>query len=113
MWTDALGNEVTLDDGGSLAALNDFAEGFIASEARAVNVLAAADHDMSPIVQACAAAVHMFAETRDAPSNARPFLDRAIVGSAKVSPREQRFIDAVHAWVARDIPRAIALHDEQ
>ncbi|MES3004391.1 MAG: tetratricopeptide repeat protein [Pseudomonadota bacterium] len=113
MSTDVLGNEATLDDAASLGALNDFVEGFIASEARAVNILAAAEPDMSPIVQACAAAVHMFAETRDAPSNARPFLDRALAGFAKVTPREQRFIGAVQAWVAGDIPRAIALHDEQ
>ena len=39
MWTDALGNPVTLEAGdSSLAALNDFVEGFIASEARAINV---------------------------------------------------------------------------
>ena len=39
--TDSLGNPVTLHEPGSLAALNDFVEGFIACEARAVNVLAA------------------------------------------------------------------------
>ncbi len=34
MWTDCLGNEVTLDSAASLPALNDFVERFIASEAR-------------------------------------------------------------------------------
>jgi hypothetical protein len=63
MHADALGNPVTLDGGGaSLALLNDFVEGFIASEARAVNVLQAQD-DPSPIVQASIAAVHLFAES--------------------------------------------------
>ena len=66
MWTDSLGNEVTLESEASLGPLNDFVEGFIASEARAVNIVEAASRDPSPIVQACAAAVHMFAETRDA-----------------------------------------------
>lgn len=113
MWTDALGNPVTLDGGGAgLAALDDFVEGFIASEARVVNVLALAD-DPSPIVQACIAALHMFAESRDAPANARPFLDRALAGTARTTPREQRFVAAVAAWVEGDIPRAIALHEEQ
>lgn len=37
MWTDKLGNEVTLEHQASLAAVNDFVEGFIASEARAAN----------------------------------------------------------------------------
>jgi len=112
MWTDALGNELTLDDGGSLAALNDFVEGFIASEARAVNVLQAQD-DPSAMVQACCAALHMFAEMRDAPANARPFIERAQAASPRATPREQRFVAGVAAWIAGDIARAVALHEEQ
>jgi tetratricopeptide (TPR) repeat protein len=112
MSTDALGNAVTLDDEGSLPALNAFVEGFIASEARAVDVLQAQE-DASPIVQAYCAALHMFAESRDAAANARPFLARAQTGAARVTDREQRFIAAVAAWVEGDVPRAIALHEEQ
>lgn len=112
MSTDCLGNPVTLGSASSLAALDDFVEGFIASEARAVNVLQAQD-DPSPIVQAYCAALHMFAETGEAPANARPFLARAQAGAARATPRERRFIDAVAAWVHGDIPRAIALHEEQ
>ena len=112
MSTDALGNAVTLHDEASLAALNDFVEGFIASEARAANILQA-QHDPSPIVQACCAALHMFAETGSAPANARPFIARARAGMAQASEREQRFIEAVAAWVEGDIARAIALHEEQ
>ena len=59
--TDCLDNTVTLRDPASLAPLNDFVQGFIACEARAVNVLQAAA-DPSAIVQACCAALHMFAE---------------------------------------------------
>jgi hypothetical protein len=113
MWTDSLGNPVTLRDEGSLAAVNDFVEGFIASEARAVNILAAAPGDGSAIVQAYAAAVHMFAESRDAPTSARPFLERAQAAASTATPREQRFIEAVAAWVAGDIPRAIALRRKE
>ncbi len=113
MWTDSLGNPATLLDAGSLAGLNDFVEGFISSEARAVNILGTAVNDESPLVQACAAAVHMFAESRDAAANARPYLERARAGSHGVTPREQRFIAAVAAWVEGDIARAIALHEEQ
>src|SRR6185369_11488625 len=113
MWTDSLGNPVTLDSGDALAAVNDFVEGFIASEARAVNIVDAAEHDASAIVQACAAAVHMFAETRDAPSNARPFIDAALATAAHATSREQRFIRAVQAWIDGDVPRAITLHEEQ
>jgi hypothetical protein len=112
MSTDALGNAVTLRDAASLAALNDFVEGFIASEARAVNILQAQD-DPSAIVQAYCAALHMFAETGDAAANARPFLARAQAAAPQASGREQRFVAAVGAWIDGDLPRAIALHEEQ
>lgn len=111
MSTDALGQPVTLDDPGSLGALNDFVEGFIACEARAVNVLAAAQ-DPSPVVQACCAAVHMFAESAQAPANARPFIDKARAGAARATPRERNFIEAVGAWVDGDMERTIALHEQ-
>src|SRR5450830_895384 len=113
MSTDSLGNAVTLESPGSLDALNDFVEGFIASEARAVNILQAAVQDASPIVQACAAAVQMFAESGAAPANARPFMERALALEGRCTDRERRFIHAVAAWVNGDIRRAIALHEEQ
>lgn len=110
--TDSLGNPVTLQDPASLPALNDFIEGFIACEARAVNVLNAAA-DESPIVQASCAALHLFAESADGPRNARPFIDRALAHAPQATDREQRFVAAVAAWVQGDLPRAIALHEEQ
>lgn len=112
MWTDALGNPLTLRSEASLAAVNDFVEGFIASEARAVNILQAQE-DGSAIVQAYCAALHMFAESAQAPANARPFSARAQAAARDATPREQRFIAAVAAWVAGDLSRAIALHEEQ
>ena len=110
--TDSLGNPITLHDATSATALNDFVEGFIACEARAVNVLNAAA-DTSPIVQASCAALHMFAESADAPRNARPFIDQALARAAEATEREQRFVAAIAAWVHGDLPRAIALHEEQ
>ncbi len=110
--TDSLGNPVTLRDERSLAAINDFVEGFIACEARAVNVLQA-QADASPLVQAYCAALHMFAESADAPRNARPFIEQALAHAHQASEREQRLVAAVAAWVDGDLPRAIALHEEQ
>ena len=55
----------------------------------------------------------MFAESAGAAAAARPFIDRALAGAARATPREQRFIHAVAAWVDGDVLRAIALHDEQ
>ena len=101
MSTDALGNPLTLDSPAALAPLDDFVEGFIASEARAANILQAQD-DPSPLVQAYCAALHMFAETGDAPANARPFIERAMRGAGRATSREQRFIfrrgSAALAW---------------
>ena len=113
MWTDSLGNPVTLLQGeAALGPLNDFVEGFISSEARVANILQAQD-DPSPLVQAYCAALHLFAESGDAPAQARPFLQRAEAQAAQATKREQRFIAAVSAWAAGDLPRAIALHEEQ
>jgi tetratricopeptide (TPR) repeat protein len=110
--TDSLGNPLSLADPASVGAVNAFVEGFISCEARAVDVLAAG-HDPSPIVQAYCATLHLFAESRDAASNARPFIERAQASSASASPREQRYIAAIAAWADGDIARAIALHQEQ
>ena len=64
-------------------------------------------------MQAYCATLHLFAESRDAAANARPFLERAQAGAARATPREQRYIAAVAAWAEGDIARAIALHQEQ
>lgn len=111
-FTDLLGNPVTLDDPASLAAVDDFVGGFIGCEARAANVLQAAE-DTSPLVQACCAALHMFAESREGAPNARPFIARAQASASRATEREQRFIAAVAAWIDGDIDGAIALHEEQ
>ncbi len=116
MLTDSLGNPVTLSDPGSVGAVNDFVEGVIACEARAVNVLQLAAHDPSAIVQAYCAALHLFAESRHAPANARPFLERAqaaVDTNPAVTARERRFVAAITAWAAGDTQRAGALHEEQ
>lgn len=113
--TDSLGNAVTLQERGSLAAVNDFVEGFIACESRVLNVLPVAALDHSAIVQAFAAALHMFAETPDAPAQAKPYIDRALTATASrpTSRRESRLTAAVAAWVAGNIGLALALHLEQ
>ncbi len=110
--SDSLGNPVSLADPAALRAINDFVEGFISCEARAVDVLAAADHP-GAIVQAYCAALHLFAESGEAVANARPFIERAQAAAARATSREQRFIAAVAAWADGDIARAIALHQEQ
>lgn len=112
MWTDSLGNPIGLQHAGSLAGLTDFVDGFIASEARVGNILEVAAVDEAPLVQACAAALHMFAETRSASANARPFIDKALASPLKATPREQGFVGAVQAWVEGDVLRSARLLEQ-
>jgi hypothetical protein len=110
---DCLDLPVTLEQAQSLAAVNDFVEGLLACEARVVQVLEVAACDASPMVQACCAALHLFAESRDGPANARPFLNAALASPIQASLREQRFVAAIEAWAAGDTARCIALLQEQ
>jgi len=110
---DSFGNPLTLDDAANLPLVDDFVMGFLSSEARAVNLLALADSDASPIVQAYCATLHLFAESRDAVAHARPFLDKARAAAHRATPREQRYIAAIEAWAEGEIAKAIALHTEQ
>lgn len=110
---DGFGNPLTLDDAASLPLVEDFVMGFVTTEARAVNLLALAERDMSPIVQAYCATLHLFAESGEAAARARPFLARARAAAGRATPREQRYIAAVEAWADGDIAQAIALHEAQ
>jgi hypothetical protein len=110
---DLLGNEIHVADLASVAAVDDFVGGFIACEARVTNILAAAEHDDSVIVQSCAAALHMFAESPAGPVNARPHLERGARSGVTASERERRFLRAVQAWADNDIALAIRLLGEQ
>ena len=105
---DAFGNPLTLADAASLGPVNDFIEGFAASEARVVQVLALADRDNSPIVQALCAALHMFAEAPEAPQNAQRFIGRALASSIKPSPREASLVAAIADWVQGRLDQAVA-----
>jgi tetratricopeptide (TPR) repeat protein len=107
MWTDSLGNPVTLQHRGSATGLNDFVEGLISSQARVANILETAAVDEAPLVQAYAAALHMFAETRSASASARPYLQRALASPLPPTARERGFIEAVRAWVDGDVPRSV------
>ena len=109
MQTDCLGNAVVLDDPASLDLFNDFVEGFIACEARVANVLQLSERDDSPMVQASCAALHMFAESAEAPANATPFIERALQSAPHVSEREQGFVAAVAAWVVACVVKSVML----
>ena len=94
---DVLGNPVEVADAASLAAVDDFVEGFIACQARVTHILGAAAHDDSVIVQTFAAALHLFAEAPSGYANARPFLERAAASAVPANARERAWLQAVQA----------------
>ncbi len=113
---DSLGNPVTLQDPASLPPLNDFVEGVLACEARAANVLKLASTDGAALPQAYGAALQLFAESADAATHARPFLQRAhqaVATESNTTPRERRFVAAIQAWAEGDLHRTCQLLEEQ
>lgn len=106
---DCFGNPVTLEHAGHLAALNAFVEGFAACELSVLRVLEVAEQEAGVLVQAYAAALHLFAETPQAPTQAQPFLDRALNPLQPATPRERLFARAVQAWADGAVDQALLL----
>lgn len=107
---DALGNPVSLTDPAGLAVVDRFVTGFPGAQTSALDILGLAEHDDAPLVQACAAALKLFAETPQAPRAALKHIARGRASAVRSSERELRLLEAVAAWAEGDIPRAIELH---
>lgn len=111
--SDPFGNAIHVQRPDSVAAVGGFVEGFLAYEPSILAVLAAAEHDNSLIVQACAAALWMFSESPAGPPQARAHLARGQAGldaGLPASERERQFAAAVQAWVVGDLHGALARH---
>ncbi|MFT3803906.1 MAG: tetratricopeptide repeat protein [Burkholderiaceae bacterium] len=110
MKQDWLGNAVSTDSETTLAGIDDFIDGFLAYETKAVNILKAADEAPDNcLANAYAALFYMFLESRGAPAAARPYLDRAEAAAAAATRREQMTTAIVRAWVDGDIARVLKL----
>lgn len=108
---DPFGLPIAVQQPGSAVAVNGFVEGFLGYTPRILEVLAVADSDHSLIVQACAAALQMFAENGAAPANARPHLERAALAHLPSSERERQFAAGIRLWVDGDTAAALATHE--
>ena len=108
---DPFGNPLRVRRQASVAAVHDFIEGFLGYTPRIADILVAAEHDDSLIVQACAAALWMFSESPSGPPAARRHLDRAAVGASNSTERERQFAAAIERWVIGDSSGALALHE--
>lgn len=96
----------------TLAAMDDFAIGYLGYHPRMLGVIAAADADPGcSLAQAQAAILHMLAETRSAPDAARPYLDAAERAAGGTTERERTVVAAVRAWADDDVDRSLALLD--
>ncbi|MBL0150512.1 MAG: tetratricopeptide repeat protein [Ideonella sp.] len=111
MAVDALGQTLSLQHDSSAQGVANFGLGFLGYEPRILDVLAAAEHDESTIVQACAAALWMFSESPAGRPRARAHLGRAARSGLPCSEREQQFAAAVSHWVNGDVRSAIAEHE--
>jgi len=110
MREDWLGNPVTTDNEATLAGVNDFTHGFLAYEEKALNILSVADADPDcALANAYAAMLYMFMESRDGPVQAARYLERADATLANATEQERQVAEAIRAWVANDIPKAIEL----
>lgn len=110
MKKDWLGNDVSTDSDATLAGVNDFIEGFLAYETKAVNVLKAADDAPDNcLANAYAGLLCMFMESGDAPVAARPYLEKAQAAAAGATRRERLTTAIVRAWVEGDIVRTLTL----
>ncbi len=108
---DPFGNPLRVQREASVAAVHGFIEGFLSYTPRIANILAAAEHDDSLIVQACAAALWMFSESPSGPPAARRHLNRAAASASSSTERERQFAAAIERWVASDARGALALHE--
>ena len=107
------GLPITRADAAATAALDDFSQGLLGYQPRAAHALAAADAAPDcPLLQAAAAMLHMFMETRAAPDAARPYIERAEACVADATERERIVVAATRAWVDDDIAHAVALGEQ-
>jgi hypothetical protein len=110
MQSDWRGNPVTTDDAATLAGIDAFAQGFLAYETRAGDILAAADADPDcALANAYAAMLWLFLESPEGVVRARPYLTRAEAAAPGASARERLTVAAARAWADCDVTRAVAL----
>jgi hypothetical protein len=107
---DPFGNPITLQHAASADAVAGFVAGFLGYQPTILAVLGAAAHDDSLVVQACAAALHMFSESPTGVPAARAHLARARAAGLPATDREKLFARAVACWAEGEIAEALALH---
>ena len=102
---DCLGNNITNASPQVIAGVNDFINGFLAYEKKAVNIIDVANKNPnSCIANAYASMLWMFLESPEAPDKAKPFLKRALESLGSANKREAEITRIMSDWVNDDIP---------
>jgi tetratricopeptide (TPR) repeat protein len=110
MTTDALGNPVSPAPAAVLAGIDDFVLGFLSYQTKAANLLGSIDTAPGHcLANAYAAMLWMFLESPQAPERAAPYAERALAAAGSATDREAANARMAAAWVAGDIPGAIAM----
>jgi hypothetical protein len=92
-----------------MQGINDFCEGFVSYQPRAVNVLQAADeNEDSALANIYAGILWMFLERPEAPVNSRPYSERA-QKLKDLNPREKALLSILKAWQNYDSSQVLAL----
>ncbi len=104
--TDSFGSPTSSPEQ-ALSGINDFAEGFVAYQPRAVNVLKTADeHADSALANIYAGMLWMFLERPEAPEKSRPYAARAEQAGA-LNHREQGMLALLKAWQHHQYPAVL------
>ncbi|HEY2682839.1 MAG TPA: tetratricopeptide repeat protein [Steroidobacteraceae bacterium] len=110
---DYLGNPVSGSEAGTIAAIDDFIEGFLAYETRAEHILKAADSDPnSCLANAYAGLLWMLLEAPEAPQRASRYLLAAERASGAATRREQLIVAVLKSWIGDDLARALKVCDQ-
>jgi tetratricopeptide (TPR) repeat protein len=105
---DLWGNAISGEAPGLAEAIDAFAGGLVAYEARAVDILSAAVRfPTHTLVQTYAGILHLLAEAEGAEEQARPFLLRAEAALSTANPRERQTVAALARWIEGDISGTI------
>ncbi|MDZ7961342.1 MAG: tetratricopeptide repeat protein [Aulosira sp. DedQUE10] len=113
MLEDAQGLEVTTDSKAAIAAINSFIDQALSygKDAEAVIRQGIAADPNCAIIHTYAAAYYLSQENAQDWEQAKPHLQVAQQQVAKITEREQFYVQAIAAWAEAKIERAIAIHE--
>ncbi|WP_315791175.1 tetratricopeptide repeat protein [Fischerella sp. JS2] len=114
MLKDSQGLVVTTNSSDAIAAINRFIDQalFYGKNAELAILRAITADPACALAHAYAAAYYLSQESRIAWQQAQPYLQAAQKNSAKITNREQLYVQAILAWANKKIDVAITIHEE-